>query len=93
MEKRPLRIKLKDLGLSDNQAEELIASFEKKSRHMDVITFVSSVERYGIPRGRVYSFLRNEGIDDPVLIPIFSRADLKKAGMDEDRIQEVVFSD
>lgn len=93
MEKNALRVKLKAVGLSDTQVEELCAQFDKKSRHMDIITFVTSVERFGMPRGRLYSLLSGEGVDDPTLINVFSRADLKKAGMDEDRIQEVAFSD
>lgn len=92
-EKRDLRIKLKEMGLTDVQLEEIMSLFDQKSRHMDIITFVSTVERFGIPRAKVYSFLKGAGVDDPTLISVFSRADLRKAGLDEDRIQEVVFSD
>ena len=92
-DKMGLRVKLKGLGLNDNQLEEMSALFDQKSRHMDVISFVTTVERFGIQRDGVYSFLRSAGIDDSTLITIFSRADLKKAGLDEDKVQEVVFSD
>ena len=92
-EKRDLRIKLKEMGLTDVQLEEITGLFDQKSRHMDVTTFVSTVERFGIPRAKVYAFLKNAGVDDPTLITVFSRADLRKAGLDEDKIQEVIFSD
>jgi len=92
-EKPALRLKLKDLGLSDTQLEEMMSLFDQKSRHVDVITFATSVERFGIPRDRLYAFLKTVGADDPTLINVFSRADLKKAGLDEGKIQEVVFSE
>lgn len=92
-EKKELRLKLKDLGLSDNQLEEMSSLFDQKSKHVDIITFVTTVERFGIARGGIYAFLKGAGIDDPTLITVFSRADLKKAGLDEDKVQEVVFSD
>lgn len=92
-EKRELRARLKAMGISDNQLEELTASFDKKNRHLDVITFVSMMDRFGASKGKVYSFLKDAGIDDPTLISVYSRADLKKAGLDESRVQEVVFSD
>ncbi|VVC71891.1 Uncharacterised protein [uncultured archaeon] len=93
MEKVQLRVGLRELGLSENQVEEICAAFDKRSKHLDVVNFVSSVERLGVPRGKVYSFLKDEGVDDSVLITVFSRVDLKKAGMDEDKMQEVAFYD
>ena len=92
-EKRDFRARLKDAGLSDLQIEDLASQLDKRNRHMDIVSFVAAVERYGISRGKVYSMLRDGGIEDAVLINVFSRADLKKAGMDEERMQEVVFSD
>ncbi len=92
-DKQLLRLKLKDLGLSDTQLEEMMALFDQKSKHVDIISFAVAVERFGIPRERLYAFLKQAGADDPALINVFSRVDLKKAGLDESRIQEVVFSD
>jgi len=92
VEKSRFRIKLKELGLNENQLEEIIALFDEKGRHMDIIVFVTNVERYGVPRETVYSFLRGVGVDDPTLINVFARADLRKAGLDENKIQEVVLT-
>lgn len=93
MEKVGLRSRLRDIGLTDNQTEEVCSAFDKRSRHMDIVSFVAAVERLGVPRGRVYAMLREGGVDDSVLITVFSRADLKKAGMDEERVQDIAFYD
>jgi len=92
-EKKDLRLKLKGMGLTDNQLEEMMSLFDQKSRHVDVISFVAAAERFGIQRTGVYSFLKSAGLDDSALITVFSRADLKKAGLDENKVQEVVLSD
>lgn len=92
-DKKDLRVKLKEMGLTDLQLEEITALFDQRNRHMDIVAFVSNIERFAIPRAKIYSFLKNAGVDDPTLISVFSRVDLRKAGLDEDRIQEVVFSD
>lgn len=92
-EKPALRLKLKNIGLTDVQLEEMMSLFDQRSRHMDALSFVLAVERFGIGRDSVYRFLKEAGLDDPTLINVFSRADLKKAGLDESKVQEVVFSD
>ncbi len=92
-EKPALKKRLRDMGLTDAQLEETIALFDQRSRHMDALSFVLAIERFGIGRDTVYAFLKETGLDDPTLINIFSRADLKKAGLDESKVQEVVFSD
>jgi len=92
-EKPALRLKLKGLGLNDVQLEEMMALFDQRSRHMDILSLALAIERYGIGRDAIYAFLKGIGVDDPTLMNVFSRADLKKAGLDEGKIQEVVFSD
>lgn len=92
-EKPAFRRKLKELGLTDVQLEEIMALFDQRSRHMDALNFALTVERFGIGRDAVYRFLKETGIDDPSLINVFSRVDLKKAGLDESKVQEVVLSD
>ena len=92
-EKNALKMKLLSIGLSTSQVEEISTEFDRNVHHLDVISFVSTVERFGLARGKIYAFLRDMGVDDPTLISVFSRADLKRAGLDESRIQEVVFSD
>lgn len=92
-EKPALRLKIRNIGLTDVQLEEIMSMFDQKSRHMDVISFTLAVERFGISRDAVYAFLKEVGMDDPTLINAFSRADLNKAGLDESKVQEIVFSD
>lgn len=91
-QKPALRLKLKDLGLSDTQLEEMMSLFDQKNRRLDIIAFAMGVERFGVPREKVYAFMKSLGADDPTLISVFSRVDLKKAGLDDSKMQEVVVS-
>jgi len=89
-EKNVLRLKLKDLGLNDNQIEEAMSAMDRKNKHIDVVSFAMLIERFGVQREKLYYFLKANGVEDPTLITVFSRVDLKKAGLDEDKVQEVV---
>jgi hypothetical protein len=60
---------------------------------MDVITFVTNLEKFGVSRLQVVNFLKDVGIDDITLTNILSRADYKKAGIDDKKMQEVVLKE
>jgi hypothetical protein len=92
-DKTDLRKKLKQFGLSDTHLEEIFGLFDRKSRHMDVITFVTNLEKFGVSRLQVVNFLKDVGIDDITLTSILSRADYKKAGIDDKKMQEVVLKE
>jgi len=89
-EKTELRKRLKLFGLSDAHLEEVMSLFDKKNKRMDVVTFVITLERFGATRSQVSNFLEDIGIEKTTLITIFSKADAKKVGLDDKKIQEVV---
>ena len=92
-DKTALRKKLKQFSLSDTHLEEIFGLFDRKSRHMDVITFVITLEKFGTSRSQIVNFLKDIGIDDITLTNILSRADYKKAGVDDKKMQEVVLKE
>ena len=89
-EKIEMRKKLKLFGLSDAHLEEVMTLFDKKNKRMDVITFVLTLEKFGVSRTQVSNFLKDIGIEETTLMSIFSKSDFKKAGVDDKKIQEVV---
>ena len=92
-EKNELKRRLRVFGLDDTHVEEITSLFDKKNRHLDVVSFTILLERYGLARSNITSFLKDIGIDDPTIISVFSRADFKKLGMEDKDITEVVLSE
>ncbi len=89
-EKSGMKEKLRDFGLSDANIEAIAHMFDKSNRHMDVINFTILLERYGITRVSIISFLKDVGIDDSSIINIFTKADFVKLGMEDKEITQVV---
>ena len=89
-DKGDLRKKLKLFGLSDAHLEEVMTLFDKKNRRMDIIAFVLNLEKFGVTRAQVSNFLKDLEIEETTLMSVFSRADFKKAGVDDKKVQEVV---
>lgn len=89
-EKIELRKRLKLFGLRDSHMEEIMGLFDRRNKHMDVINFVLTLEKFGASRAQISNFLRDIGIEDTTLMNIFSRVDFKKAGVDDKKVQEVV---
>jgi hypothetical protein len=85
------RRKLRGFGLSDDKIEELTKLFERNSRRMDVVSFVLSLERFGIARRNIADFLKDSGVDDETLINIFGRVDAKKSGGIGREVNQVYF--
>ncbi len=80
-ERDELRKKLRLFGLNDEKVEEITSTFDKSNRHMDVVDFVIMLERYNVDRNDVTGFLKDLGVEDSVIINIFSEADYKKLGI------------
>jgi hypothetical protein len=77
--KEDFRRKLRQYGLTDERIEETSKMFEKKNRHLDVISFAILLERYGIDRRNVGDFLKDAGLDDITIINIFGKVDARKS--------------
>ena len=91
--KDDFRRKLRQYGLLDDKIEEFSKSFERGNRHMDVISFVILLERYGIARRNVSDFLKDAGVDDTTIINIFGKVDVKRSGGTAGQISQVILED
>ena len=80
-EREELRKKLRLFGLNDEKVEEITSTFDKMNRHMDVVDFVIMLERAGVERSDITGFLKDLGVEDSVIINIFTEADYKKLGI------------
>ncbi|RLE37672.1 hypothetical protein DRJ17_06055 [Candidatus Woesearchaeota archaeon] len=92
-EKEELRKRMRAYGLDELQVEEISKLFETKNRHLDIISFVILLERYGLARRNITSFLKDLGLNDSTIINVFSKADFKKLGIGERDITQVILED
>ena len=60
---------------------------------MDIISFVILLERYGLARRNITSFLKDLGLSDSTIINVFSKADFKKLGIGEREITQVILEE
>ncbi|MFA5381533.1 MAG: ATP-binding protein [Candidatus Micrarchaeia archaeon] len=92
-EKEALRKKMRAYGLEELQIEDISRLFEQKNRHIDIISFVILLERYGLARRNITSFLKDLGLNDSTIINVFSKADFKKLGIGESEIMQVILEE
>ncbi|PIU82465.1 hypothetical protein COS70_01175, partial [Candidatus Micrarchaeota archaeon CG06_land_8_20_14_3_00_50_6] len=72
---------------------EISTQFDKKNRHLDVVNFVILLEKYGLPRSNITSFLKDMRIEDSTLINIFSKADFKRLDIGDRDISQVIMEE
>lgn len=82
--------RLREMGLNEDRIEEVATMIEKKSRHSDAVDFVIELERRGVARKAITSFLRELGIDDSTIINVFTRADQKRTGLTDRELSQVI---
>ncbi|MFA4983136.1 MAG: hypothetical protein WC588_02870 [Candidatus Micrarchaeia archaeon] len=90
--KEELISRLHSFRLEETKVAEISGVFDKNNRHIDVITFVIMMERYGVPRSEISSFLHDIGVEESVLINVFSKADFVRIGMGNREITQVVLA-
>jgi len=92
--KEDFRRKLRQYGLGEERLEDVCRLFDRNNKHLDVISFAITLERFGLTRRNISEFLKDSGIDDITIINIFGKVDLKKteAGGSKE-ITQVVFED
>jgi len=93
MKKEEIRNKLRTIGVDDVKVEDIVNLFEKNNRHVDIISFVIALERIGVTRRIVSTLLKELGIDDTVIINIFTKADFRKEGKTTSSMSQVVLED
>jgi hypothetical protein len=77
VEREEMRRRLRLQGLNESQIQEVSSLFDKKNRHMDIVSFIILLQRYGLARNRITSLLKDFGISDTTIINIFIKADFK----------------
>ncbi len=92
-QKDDLKKKLRQYGLGEDRIEEISKLFDKKNRHLDVISFVILLERYGIARNNIATFLKDINIDDSTIINIFTKADYKKEDIGSKDVTQVILEE
>lgn len=87
--KEELNKRLRLFGLDETKVAETVNQFDKNNRHVDVISFVILMERQGVPRSELSSFLHDIGVEESTLINVFSKADFMRLGMGNQEITQV----
>lgn len=90
--KEELRKRLRLFGLDERRVAEITALFDRNNRHIEVVSFVIMLERYGVTRSELSSFLHDIGVDESTLINIFSKADFTRLGASSREITQVALS-
>ncbi|MCX6775788.1 MAG: ATP-binding protein [Candidatus Micrarchaeota archaeon] len=72
-EKNELKNKLTEFGMDDIRASELINTFNRSNKHMDILTFVEFLEKNDLARSNITSFLKGVGMEDTMIIDILNK--------------------
>ncbi len=90
--KEELRKRLRMFGLDEVHVADVTGVFDRNNRHIDVVSFVIMMERYGVQRSDISSFLHDVGIDESTMINIFSKADFTRLGVGNREVTQVVLA-
>jgi hypothetical protein len=90
--KDELRRRLRAFKLDEVRVAEITSVFDKNNKHIDVISFVIMLERYGVPRAEISAFLHDIGVEESTLINIFSKADFTRLGANNREITQIVLA-
>lgn len=83
-----LRRILLALKVSEKGIEGLISSMEKSHRHINVVTFVSLLEKSGLERDDITNVLRRLGMDDVMISGVMGMVDEKRITSEIGRVYE-----
>jgi hypothetical protein len=92
MAKEELRRRMRSFGLDELRVAEITTLFDRNNRHIDVVSFVIMLERYGVQRSDISSLLHDIGVEETTLINIFSKADFTRLGAGSREITQVVLA-
>jgi hypothetical protein len=90
--KEDMSRKLRMFGMDELRITEVCTAFDRNNRHIDVVSFVIMLERYGVQRTDISSLLHDLGIDESTLINVFSKADFTRLGMGSRDVTQVVLA-
>ncbi|MFN3909743.1 MAG: ATP-binding protein [Candidatus Anstonellaceae archaeon] len=80
-EKEELKKQLRAFGLNEFAIEEICSEFSKNNKHLDILSFVVLLERKGLARRSITVLLKGFGVEDSIIVDVFSRVDFKKVGV------------
>ncbi len=83
-----LRRILLALKVSDRSIESIISSMEKTHRHVNVVTFVSLLEKAGLSRDDISNTLRRLGMDDVNISLVLNMLDEQRISAEIGRVFE-----
>lgn len=83
-----LRRILLALKVSEKSIEGLIGNMEKSHRHINVVAFVTMLEKAGLERDDITNVLRRLGMDDVLISDVMGMVDEKKITSEIGRVYE-----
>lgn len=92
-QKDSLKRRLLEFGLAEARIEEVVRLFDQKNRHLDVVSFIILLERFGVDRSNLTMFLKEVGIEDTTIINIFTMSDKRKADILDRDITQVILEE
>ncbi|MGC8687202.1 MAG: hypothetical protein ACP5RM_00690 [Candidatus Micrarchaeia archaeon] len=77
------------MHIDDKNIEALFSSMEKSHRHVNVIAFVSSLEKINLSRDQIANVLRRIGISDVAISNIFEMVDVQKISAEIGKVYNI----
>lgn len=80
------------LKASEKSIEGIISSMEKSHRHINVISFISLLEKAGLERDDIVNVLRRLGMDDVMISNVMGMVDEKRITSEIGRVYDADLS-
>jgi hypothetical protein len=93
IEREEMRKRLRMYGLNESQLEEISSLFDKKNKHIDIVSFVILLQRYGLARNKITALLKDFGVADSTIINIFIKADFKVHSATSQDIMDIILEE
>jgi len=91
--KEKFKRQLKEFGLNTQQIKNVCAMFEEHDNVIHVLQLIEQLEKYGFGPSLIITFMRELGLKEGELIPLFSRLQRKKMGIESDKLVRLVVED
>jgi DNA helicase HerA-like ATPase len=92
-EKEKFKRQLKEFGLNTKQVQDVCSTFEEHDNTIHIIQLINKLERYGFGPSTIITFMREMGLKEGELIPLFSKLQREKMGIDGDKLVRLVVED
>lgn len=76
------------LKVSEKSIEGVISSMEKSHRHINIISFISLLEKAGLERDDIINVMRRIGMDDVMINNVMNMVDEKRITSEIGRVYE-----